>query len=833
MYVQVPRCFIIVNTLLMNSFKKIALLFCIGIISSLSVYGQNLQIVKNKVDAKFLENIESPDFTGLFTKMPAAGFTQSDEVGGTVLQLNQNLLSLIVEEQNEVLSLDIPFGNELLSVKLIKTDLGDVNVRLISEGENSGRVSSRGVFYHGYIDGEENSIGSMSFTKNNVYGMFASEIHSNLSFTKLENNTYLFYPDKDFDRSNYTYCSTEDEDLPQGAPEEINETSANNDNCVQMEWVVSYRLYQRVGSNIEEVEDFILGLFNNVQVMYENEDISTKLKELVIYDEADPFDHSNSGEALTTFRDLYPHNQAGVLYHLLDLSGNNNGGRAYLSVLCNSAYNIAYSDIRNSYKQVPDYSWSVKVITHEIGHNLGSRHTHWCGWPGGSIDGCGPTYHSDYTEGDCEIGPLPSGGGTIMSYCHLLGSVGVNFTKGFGPLPGDFIRERVNSAYCLVPCCALDIEVDVQVTHASCGENNGSITVSATGGGSYTHEWSANANTGDTATAVNLYSDAYTLVLTFEDGCVITRSINVGGSRGISSTAQVTHTTCGEENGRIAITATGGSDYKYEWSGKASYTNGPIASNLPPGTYSVTVTSWNGCTSVNTETIEESYPLTATTSVQDESCYEECDGSIDVVAEGGTEPYFYLWSVGGAGYSNVQDLCPGEYVVTVTDFDNCITVESISIKAAEELQASLSVAGNNIEVSVSGGTEPYTYAWNTGQTTATIEIDSDIKFYQVTITDANGCEIALEHTISSTVDANRFPGKIFPNPAADVAYIEAPEDLNSYELTLYDFSGVQLFKTSVHNQKTYSLNLKDFNPGAMIVKIESNRETYYAKIVKH
>ena len=87
------------------------------------------------------------------------------------------------------------------------------------------------------------------------------------------------------------------------------------------------------------------------------------------------------------------------------------------------------------------------AMTHEMGHSLGSPHTHACAWNGNStaIDGCGPS--AGYSEG-CDA-PLPTNGGTIMSYCHLVPSVKIDFLNGFGPQPAALIRNTVNSKGCL------------------------------------------------------------------------------------------------------------------------------------------------------------------------------------------------------------------------------------------------------------------------------------------------------------------------------------------------------------------------------------------------
>jgi hypothetical protein len=149
----------------------------------------------------------------------------------------------------------------------------------------------------------------------------------------------------------------------------------------------------------------------------------------------------------------------------------------------NSDNSLCYSGVQLSFQNVPTYSWSVMVVTHEMGHLMGSRHTHACVWNGNNtaIDGCAPT------EGGCPLPGIPGSGGTIMSYCHLQG-VGINFNNGFGPQPTAVILNNIEATgNCLTDDGSLNPPTAVCKTHIVTLDTNGnaSIVVADIDGGSF------------------------------------------------------------------------------------------------------------------------------------------------------------------------------------------------------------------------------------------------------------------------------------------------------------------------------------------------------------
>ncbi len=229
---------------------------------------------------------------------------------------------------------------------------------------------------------------------------------------------------------------------------------------VRVSMVTDHDLYLRYNSNSTNLTNFVTGLFNQVATLYAAEGIAIEIGELQIFTTPDPWatlkaDIESFG-FLTNFSNYMYNNGnlrfTGDLAHLITARPLNLGGVAYRGVLCWPQYSYGFSNIYNFYSTAPTFSWSVEVITHEIGHNLGSHHTHACKWTvngvaNQALDGC-------FTpEGTCTRPAATTAKGTIMSYCHVTDTntppPGIDFNKGFGQQPGDLIRNIVNNISCL------------------------------------------------------------------------------------------------------------------------------------------------------------------------------------------------------------------------------------------------------------------------------------------------------------------------------------------------------------------------------------------------
>src|SRR5262249_22638103 len=174
---------------------------------------------------------------------------------------------------------------------------------------------------------------------------------------------------------------------------------------------------------------------------------------------------------------------------------------------------------------------------------------------------------------------------------------------------------------------------------------------------------------------------------------------------------------------------------------------------LAAGSYSVTVTDAHGCTATTGATITQPDQLTASQTHNNVKCFNGSDGSIDVTVTGGTTPYSFKWG-DGPTTADRSGLGAGSYSVTVTDANGCTATTGATITQPTQLVASqthVDVACNgnatgSIDVTVTGGTTPYSFKWADGPTSED-RTGLTAGGYSVTVTDAHGCTATTGATI--------------------------------------------------------------------------------------
>lgn len=430
------------------------LLFCFTAIASSFAQQKEHPIADHiQLHSNTFKNLESKS---LLEKLPEQNLQKSgieDEIAlGTLLSLNSSELKGLLKNPVDLLQINIPVnGKKPLNLKLYQTNVFSDGFQVYTASNpNSPFPYQKGLYYWGIVDDKDHSLAGIAIHEDEIMGFIHIDgaVYNLGKLNQTSDDTHVLFKEKDLQMSSPLGCGT-NEDLLVGNDVDGFQTSAEKsaNNCVKMYVEVDYDIYVGKGG-VTQAADYVSDVFSQVAILYANESINFTVNEILVWDIADPYSGPSTSDYLSQFRSNLNGNFNGDLAHLVGYNGS--GGIAYVDVLCNSTYGVGYSDINSTFANVPTYSWTIEVVTHEIGHNLGSRHTHDCVWNGDntSIDGCGPA--AGYGN-NCGGGPIPTKG-TIMSYCHLVGGVGIDFNLGFGQQPGDLIRNEVYNAPCLGTC---------------------------------------------------------------------------------------------------------------------------------------------------------------------------------------------------------------------------------------------------------------------------------------------------------------------------------------------------------------------------------------------
>ena len=295
------------------------------------------------------------------------------------------------------------------------------------------------------------------------------------------------------------------------------------------------------------------------------------------------------------------------------------------------------------------------------------------------------------------------------------------------------------------------------VTNVTCpGGANGSITVNASNGTTpYTYHWTSTI-TNTNSTQAGFAAGTYTITVTDASGCIATVSATVTQPQPFANTSTTNPTTCGNNNGSAQVIETGGTPaYTYQWSGGLGTADSIM--NVAPGTYTLTITDAALCTATAQVTVAATpVPTAALGNVVNDSCFGYSDGVITINASSGVQPYTYNWGATTTTTNTQGGFAQGNYVITVTDANNCTVTVPATITQPNPLTVVPTFTnvtcpnGSNgtVDLAVNGGNGGFTYQWtNTAQTTQNIT-GLSANTYNVTVTDVKGCTQTASATIT-------------------------------------------------------------------------------------
>lgn len=394
------------------------------------------------------------------TNDPSADYRNS-VYEGVILNISKDVYSSLTDNRDQNLEMKIPVSNNnFLNIELERFEILSPDAKITERallGETQLDLRNIVLSYKGKVKGEGNSLVSISLFNGKVLGLIKSGNETYvIGALKDKNNNetddHILYKESKMKFQKRFECGSDVFDVPAEVLKSMRDTYGKNSDNMSTNLLeakvavdVDFFTYNTYGSSVPNATAYALALMSASSAVY-MKDMNIKLTVgyLRVWTVQDPYTSTDGSTLLDQFRSDWSINQGGVervIAHLLTRrSSINVGGIAFLNALCNMTYGYGLSVLTGTINQLPLYSYDVVVVTHEIGHNFGSPHTHNCSWVGGPIDTC-------YTiEGGCYSGPSHPAVGTIMSYCDTEGGTVV---MNFGPQPGALIRNRAESASCL------------------------------------------------------------------------------------------------------------------------------------------------------------------------------------------------------------------------------------------------------------------------------------------------------------------------------------------------------------------------------------------------
>lgn len=292
-------------------------------------------------------------------------------------------------------------------------------------------------------------------------------------------------------------------------------------------------------------------------------------------------------------------------------------------------------------------------------------------------------------------------------------------------------------------------------------------------------------------------------------------------------------------DGSITVTASGSNPpFTYLWS---TGSTSPTLSTICAGFYEVTITDNSGLSAPFSVELLDVLPFDIAVSIVSPACFGSCDGEIVVIAAGGTAPYTY---------DIPTNLCVGSNEVMITDANGCTTLQNFEMPGTVDFNVTLdniidAAGGQNdgaIDVTLDGGTGPFTYTWMMGGVmVADTEDVAGLQpgDYTLTVQDAEGCEQNFgPYTVGGMVSTESLDQtnavSIFPNPTSAGVTLHFEQNLpHQVQYTLWNAAGIQMTKgwLSPKNSSENYIEMNALGSGIYVLKLGMEETILVRKIV--
>ncbi|WP_017733194.1 T9SS type B sorting domain-containing protein [Nafulsella turpanensis] len=319
-------------------------------------------------------------------------------------------------------------------------------------------------------------------------------------------------------------------------------------------------------------------------------------------------------------------------------------------------------------------------------------------------------------------------------------------------------------------------------TNASCGLNDGIISVEAVTAGTAPYTYSLDGSNFQAETSFNgLAAGSYTLTIKDAKGCILVLNQNISNIGGADDfTRTVTDESCGNSNGQLVISNINGGTAPFTFSiDGTNYQENASFSGLAEGIYQLRVKDANGCITIQSDTIiNHPAPNGLTFSSQPSTCGNSNAAVTIHTVSGGTAPFTY--SIDGVNFQKTATfsaIAAGDYSVWVKDANGCTYAEEMRVEniagpesfTTTATAATCSEPNGQLSIqSVSGGISPYTYSLDGSnfQTSGTF-YELVAGSYSVTVKDANGCTVVQEIGVENIAGPESIALSTVPATCAD------------------------------------------------------------------